>query len=423
MISRRRVLQGTSTLIGAASMGGLGLGSRRALASPSGGDLKFVFVVNYGGWDPTRVFATEFSNPFVDMEKDAQLAEIGDFRFVDHEDRPAVRTFFDNHSSRSLIFNGVLVPSVAHENCLRISMTGSTAQDRSDWGAILGGTAASRFALPQVVVGAPSFPGEFGTFVTRTGEGSQLQDLISGDFNSWSDKAVAATDSRAEALMDRYLVRRYGAAAEYALSGRDSELRSTLNLAHQRAMGLKDLEHDVDWSGASTFAGQASVAVDLLRLGVSRVVTLAFSNYGWDTHVYNDSYQSSNFQALFTGLNTLMASLASTPGTSAATLLDETVVVVLSEMGRTPQLNSSDGKDHWPYTSTLVVGPGLAGGRVIGGYDDYYYGKSVDAESGDLLDDATSLSADVVGATLLTLADIDSEEYASGITPITGALA
>ena len=69
------------------------------------------------------------------------------------------------------------------------------------------------------------------------------------------------------------------------------------------------------------------------------------------------------------------------------------------------------------------MGPGLAGGRVIGGFDDLYYGRSVDPTTGDVVDDATSLSADVVGATLLTLADIDSEEFASGITPISGALA
>jgi uncharacterized protein (DUF1501 family) len=423
MLTRRRVLQGTSTLLGAASLGGLGLPVRRALAGAKGSDLKFIFVVNYGGWDPTRVFATEFDNPFVDMEKGAQLGTVGDLSFVDHADRPAVRSFFEAYGSRSVIFNGVLVPSVAHENCLRISMTGSTAQDRSDWGAILGGVAASRYALPQVVVGAPSFPGEFGTFVTRTGEGGQLQDLISGDFAGWSDVPVAATDSRAEALMDRYLVRRLGAAAEYARPGQEAALREALHLAHQRAMGLKDLEQDIDWSGASTFGGQAAVAVDLLRLGVSRVVSLAFSYYGWDTHVYNDSYQSTNFQTLFSELNTLMASLASTAGSGGGSLLDETVVVVLSEMGRTPQLNSSDGKDHWPYTSTLAVGPGLAGGRVIGGYDDYYYGRTVDPSSGELAEDATSLSADVVGATLLTLADIDSEEFASGITPITGAIA
>ena len=41
-------------------------------ASPGGDDLKFLFVVNYGGWDPLTVFATEFNNPAVDMAFDTE---------------------------------------------------------------------------------------------------------------------------------------------------------------------------------------------------------------------------------------------------------------------------------------------------------------------------------------------------------------
>ena len=43
-------------------------------------------------------------------------------------------------------------------------------------------------------------------------------------------------------------------------------------------------------------------------------------------------------------------------------------------------------------------------------------------DSGELAEEATNLSSDVLGATLLTLADIDSEEFVSGISPITGVL-
>jgi len=95
---------------------------------------------------------------------------------------------------------------------------------------------------------------------------------------------------------------------------------------------------------------------------------------------------------------------------------------VLSEMGRTPQLNSLDGKDHWPYTCAMVTGPGITGDRVVGGFDESYYGLTIDPDSGETEEEATNLSSDVVGATLLTLADIDSEEFASGISPITGVL-
>jgi uncharacterized protein (DUF1501 family) len=50
--------------------------------------------------------------------------------------------------------------------------------------------------------------------------------------------------------------------------------------------------------------------------------------------------------------------------------LDETLVVVLSEMGRTPKINPAGGRDHWTYCySVFLAGAGLAGGAVCGASD------------------------------------------------------
>ncbi len=417
-LTRRGMLLSTG---GALAAGTLPI--RQALAAaPEGNDLKFIFVMNYGGWDPTRIFATEFDNPSVDMERDSWRASAGNLDFVEHAGRPAVSEYLQNHHARTTFLNGVLVSSVAHENCLRISMTGSTAQDRSDWGAILGGQRTDRYTLPQIVVGGPSFPGDYGTSVTRTGTSGQLEALLSGDIISWSDLPVDAPDWRAEDVMDRYLQGRTAAAADNARSPELAALRASYQLAVDRSLELKDLQRVVDWSGATSFSGQARLAVDLLALDISRVATLQFSYYGWDTHASNDIYQSYNFQQLFTELNNLTNMLQTTAGTTQPTLADETVVVVLSEMGRTPALNAQDGKDHWPYTSVMITGPGFAGDRVVGGYDLNYYGLPIDLASGDTVDEGTLLSSDVVGATLLAAADIDPAPFTSGIKPLTAVL-
>jgi len=50
-------------------------------------------------------------------------------------------------------------------------------------------------------------------------------------------------------------------------------------------------------------------------------------------------------------------------------LLDETLVVMMGEFGRTPRFNKNGGRDHWPQCYSLV----LAGGGVRGGY---VYGSS-----------------------------------------------
>ncbi|MEO1998767.1 MAG: DUF1501 domain-containing protein, partial [Planctomycetaceae bacterium] len=51
-------------------------------------------------------------------------------------------------------------------------------------------------------------------------------------------------------------------------------------------------------------------------------------------------------------------------------LLDETLIVVMGEFGRTPKLNTLGGRDHWPRVfSALLAGAGIAGGQVIGASD------------------------------------------------------
>ena len=51
-------------------------------------------------------------------------------------------------------------------------------------------------------------------------------------------------------------------------------------------------------------------------------------------------------------------------------LLDETLVVLMGEFGRTPRFNSAGGRDHWPACfSAVLAGGGVRGGRVHGSSD------------------------------------------------------
>lgn len=53
-------------------------------------------------------------------------------------------------------------------------------------------------------------------------------------------------------------------------------------------------------------------------------------------------------------------------------LLADTLVVVMSEFGRSPRINADAGRDHWPQTqSILLAGAGITGGTVFGATDRY----------------------------------------------------
>lgn len=417
MLTRRQLLHTAG--LGAAT---LGLPTRLARAG-SATDYKFVFVFAQGGWDVTRVFATEFTNNNVDMEADAEKATIGGIKFVDHASRPSVRTFFEGWHDRTVVLNGMMVRSIAHEICTMIAMTGTTSGVSPDWPAVIADRERDLFTLPHLVLGGPSFPGDLGVAVARTGSNGQLEALLSGAAVDMHDQFAGGPNAPAESLVDRWMARRAKARALGARSAVERALVEDFLTATDHAAALKELQYVMDFSGGLDLVDQAQVAVNALANGVARCVTLSTgAAFGWDTHANNDQDQSPLWEGTFNGLGQLMALLAGTAGTSQPTLADETIVVVMSELGRTPQLNAFAGKDHWPYTSAMIVGPGFTGSRVIGGFDSNFYGNNLDPATGEIDEDGQIFSAEALGATLLARAGIDPSEYVMGVEPLEGIL-
>src|SRR5262249_30111277 len=87
-------------------------------------------------------------------------------------------------------------------------------------------------------------------------------------------------------------------------------------------------------------------------------------NSGWDTHV--DHFNRLRNE-LLPGLDLAFSALID--DLEQRGLLDETLVLVLNEMGRTPRL-TREGRDHWEFAYTnLMAGGGVARGSVIGKTD------------------------------------------------------
>ncbi|MBS0263413.1 MAG: DUF1501 domain-containing protein [Planctomycetes bacterium] len=96
----------------------------------------------------------------------------------------------------------------------------------------------------------------------------------------------------------------------------------------------------------------------LVSAGV-RCVSLSWG--GGDTHGQNFSHLRGQLPPLDRGLATLVEDL------DGHGLLQDTIVIVWGEFGRTPRVNAAAGRDHWPRAmSVLVAGGGLQTGQVIG---------------------------------------------------------
>jgi hypothetical protein len=86
---------------------------------------------------------------------------------------------------------------------------------------------------------------------------------------------------------------------------------------------------------------------------------------GWDTHSGNfAALQGELLPMLDQGLSALLEDL------DARGLLDQTLVIVMGEFGRTPRINAQGGRDHWgSCQSVLLAGGGIRGGIVHGASD------------------------------------------------------
>jgi hypothetical protein len=110
----------------------------------------------------------------------------------------------------------------------------------------------------------------------------------------------------------------------------------------------------------------------LVERGVSFVTV---NNKGWDTH--NNLY--TRLKEGYTGapkpgvglipsLDLALSALITDLGDRG--MLDETLIVVMGEFGRTPKLNTAAGRDHWPRVfSAVLAGGGVPGGQVVGSSD------------------------------------------------------
>lgn len=112
--------------------------------------------------------------------------------------------------------------------------------------------------------------------------------------------------------------------------------------------------------GGTPFGQSCLLATRLIEAGV-RFVTI--STGGWDTHQDNWNRLKNNLlPPLDEGLSALLL------GLEEKGLLDETIVFMTGEFGRTPKINTQrGGRDHYPRAMFMfLAGGGVRGGQVIG---------------------------------------------------------
>lgn len=122
----------------------------------------------------------------------------------------------------------------------------------------------------------------------------------------------------------------------------------------------------------STWSAQFELALRLLKADIATSVAVncaGLRNYGFDNgHSQGHRVQFAQVRATFEVVGRLLAEMKQTPIAPGRSLLDDTVVLVLSDFMRTWP-NSGVTSDHWPSYDVLMAGGGLRPNQAIGGWN------------------------------------------------------
>jgi hypothetical protein len=219
--------------------------------------------------------------------------------------------------------------------------------------------------LGPLVVGASDIPGA----MANRGQG----------FPELKVQALERPAAISDARMNRRLQMWKNLQSDFLSANRGSAAQThnavyagAVELMHSRDATAFDLSSEPvklrEEYGRTVFGQGCLMARRLIERGVAFVEVSLGTNsggIGWDTHSDNFTAVKALSGELDAGWATLMKDL------QERGLLESTTIVWMGEFGRTPQINTSGGRDHFPGAwSTVLAGGGIAGGQAWGKTSD-----------------------------------------------------
>ena len=201
--------------------------------------------------------------------------------------------------------------------------------------------------------------------------------------------------------LDKGFAKDHGEEASEAHKTQYEKAIKLMNSPLREKFSLKGIDTETrKMYGEGAFADSCIIASRLVEAGVA---SIEITQGGWDTH--GDNFN--RCKDLCTAIDKPWAALID--DLKRKGLFEETLIVWMGEFGRTPRINNTDGRDHWPGNFCVVLGGGgVTGGQVIGETDE----------------EGTQIAADPIGPAELyaTMAELGgwnyTKEYEAGNRPV-----
>ncbi|MCA9137636.1 MAG: DUF1501 domain-containing protein [Planctomycetales bacterium] len=335
-----------------------------------------------GGWDTTYLMDPKGINNINRLYKEGDIVTEGNHRFAPNaahiEQGISNEDFFSKYGKELLVFNGLDYSVNNHSPCSRYMATGK-----------LDSLAYPTFAALVAACNGPDVPLAFLTFGNYSATGNLVPMARVPYLNSLNRLANAdgVDGSARHAFHDDFVRDRIERALERQMQSRIGTARlprversqSMLYSAQLNSKALERISPFVpETSPRQRLSQQVDIALASFRAGVCVSANLSIGQF--DSHANNDVDQMKLIPELLAGIDyAVMRS-------EELQIREKLVVIIQSEMGRTPTYNQGNGKDHWSVGSIMFMGPQIQGNRLIGATDENQF--LVPINPGTLLTDS-----------------------------------
>ena len=326
----------------------------------------YVVFNSSGGWDTSYLMDPKGVNEINRLYKAGDILTQGNLRFAPNaahiESGMSNEDFFKNNGNDLLVFNGLDYSVNNHSPCSRYMATGK-----------LDSLAYPTFAALVAACKGSEVPLAFLTFGNYSSTGNLVPMARVPYLNSLNRLANAdgVNGNARNPYHDDFVSDRIERALEKQMQARISQTRlprveRTQSMLYAAQLNSQALERVTPFIPKSTskesLFNQADIALASFKAGVCVSANLNIG--GFDSHSNNDPDQMKLIPRMLAGVDHLMKRA------EELQIREKLVVVIQSEMGRTPKYNNNNGKDHWSIGSIMFMGAGIQGNRVIGATDE-----------------------------------------------------
>jgi hypothetical protein len=330
-----------------------------------------------GGWDTTYLMDPKGIGGINRLYEQGDILTQGEHRFAPTEKTReggiSNEAFFSEFGQELLVFNGLDYSVNNHAPCSRYMATGK-----------LDSLAYPTFAALVAACKGQSCPLSFLTFGNYSATGNlvamsrvpylpSLKRIANADAMDGNPRSPYHDDF-AISRIERAIDERRNARRQLNLLPRQERAENMLYAAQVNSKALARVTpHIPDNLPKQRLAQQAEIALTSFKAGVCVSANLSIGQF--DSHANNDQDQMRLIPEFLEGIAYVLHRA------EELGIRDQLVVIAQSEMGRTPDYNNGNGKDHWSIGSIMFLGPGIKGGRVLGQTDEKQFALPVDPAS------------------------------------------